>query len=437
MHADFPRERPGRARGASRGEKCADALRLLREHITRSRSTSAWRGTVAMACRREPWPHGWNGRPIGGIEPCQYRFQCIGEHCGANAHNWHGVGTMCLPFVDDDWVHGRDKHQRMCVSCLRNSCGTRWEQVIRQSSFGREGRAAVPSVESAVAAGQSLSISAAPTTSAGDTEACQSGPFFCESLPAPSALRPNCKSMSLVNSSSGKAAASPTQEPKATANASAKTKRRLACDDDGSTTERRRSRREPTDPLFLSREQEQKIASDTFWKQLLQPMLPKTTHWGKLNFDKKSHVQSLRALHDAYPNLPVMQLDSARAQAEHFLRRNKALPSAEKCAMVRDIFHTEAMRLKAFVCMPEVLFYDLLKKHARYNVLEPNNRTLDAESVKLCCPDCGLNHYVLSGSALRLLASRACRSVQVLWSNNAAHAYMASESCVPRLPLRA
>ena len=82
-------------------------------------------------------------------------------------------------------------------------------------------------------------------------------------------------------------------------------------------------------------------------------MLPRTTHWGKLNFDKDSHVQSLRALHDANPNLPVMQLDSARAQAGRFLHRNRALPSAEKCAIVRDIFHIEAMRLNAFVCMPE------------------------------------------------------------------------------------
>ena len=400
-------------------------------------------GNVAMACRREPWPHGWNGRPIGGIEPCQYRFQCIGEHCVAKASNWHRAGTMCLPFVDDDWDQGRvDKHQRMCASCLRNSCGTRWEQVIRQSSFAHEARAAVPSVE--VAAGQSfkLSISAAPTTSACDTEACQSGPFSCESLPAASALRPkpmpNSKSMSLVNSSSGRAAASPTQEPKATANASAKTKRRLACDDDGSTTERRRSRREPTDPLFLSREQEQQIASDTFWKRHLQPMLPRTTHWGKLNFDKDSHVQSLRALHDANPNLPVMQLDSARAQAGRFLHRNRALPSAEKCAIVRDIFHIEAMRLKAFVCIPEVLFHDLLKTHARYNVLEPNNRTLDAESVKLCCPDCELNHYVLSGSALRLLASRTCGSRMPFGQTmRRKRIWQAGEACIPRVPLRA
>jgi hypothetical protein len=390
-----------------------------------------------MACRREPWPHGWNGSPIGGIEQCRYRFQCIGEHCVAKAHNWHEVGTKCLPFVDGEWVQGREKHQRMCVSCLKNSRGTRWEAVISQWSFSPEGRAAVKSVERAVGAGQSLGNFAAPTTSAGDTDACQSGQYSCESLPAASALKlkptPNGKSMTRVKRSSGKDGVSPAQEPTATAYTPARTKRPLASDDDRSKTETRRSRREPTDPLFLSREQEQKIASDTLWKRFLQPKLPRTTHWGKLNFDNDSPVQSLQALHDANPNLPVMHLQSARAHAESFLLRNKGLSPAEKCAIVRDIFHIEAMHLCAFVCMAEVIFFDSLKKYARYNVLEHNNRTLDTESVKLCCPDCGLNHYVLSASALRLLPSRACRSVHAHRSNNAAHAYMAGRILNPAL----
>jgi hypothetical protein len=239
--------------------------------------------------------------------------------------------------------------------------------------------------------------------------------------------------MTHVKRGSGKAAASPTQEPKESAYTPAKTKRPLASDDDGRRTETRRSHREPTDPLFLSREQEQKIASDTFWKRFLQPKVPRTNHWGKLNFDNDSHVKSLQALHDANPNLPVMHLQSARAHAESFLRMNTGLSPAEKCAIVRDIFHIEAMRLNAFVCMPEVIFFDSLKTHARYNVLEHNNRTLDTESVKLCCPDCGLNHYVLSASALRLLPSRACRSVRAHWSNNAAHAYMAGRILNPAL----
>jgi hypothetical protein len=69
---------------------------------------------------------------------------------------------------------------------------------------------------------------------------------------------------------------------------------------------------------------------------------------------------------------------------------------------VRDLFFIEAMRLCVLLCAPEVIFFETLKCHAQYNVLDANNRTRNSESVKLCCPVCRVNDFVLSTSAWRL-----------------------------------
>ena len=95
-----------------------------------------------MEARREPWPRGWQGRPIQGFQQAKYRFPCIGEHCLSDrGQGWHPAGTLCLPFVDDSpaFENTPGKHQRMCVRCVTNCAGGRWEEVLKAAGFGPRG----------------------------------------------------------------------------------------------------------------------------------------------------------------------------------------------------------------------------------------------------------------------------------------------------------
>jgi hypothetical protein len=156
---------------------------------------------------------------------------------------------------------------------------------------------------------------------------------------------------------------------------------------------------------MLTRHQEQRITRETLWKRFFEPLVPGTNHSGKLTY-KKNSMLDLSRLHAEHPNLPVMEVRSSRALAETFLREQKHLLPLEKQAVVRDLFFIEAMRLCVLLCAPEVIFFDTLKCHAQYNVLDANNRTRNSESVKLCCPGCRVNDFVLSTSAWHSPASR-------------------------------
>ena len=325
-----------------------------------------------MDGRREPWPPGWCGRPIRGLEQCKHRFPCIGEQCIARGSNWHAVGTRCLPFVDDNPMFDvAARYQRMCHSCVKSSAHTRWEQIINDSGFGPSG------------AQTCTANSKTPVTHSSSSTSPKSKSAEPSKANTPKAKKQ--RTMAAV-AEEGSCSAAGRERPAGT---------------DGQIG----SRRKCADPRLLSRHQEQDITRETLWKRFLEPLVPGTTHWGKLTH-KKNSMLDLSRLHAEHPNLPVMEIRSSRAQAETFLREQKHLSTLEKQLVVRDLFLIQAMRLNVILCAPEVIFFNKLKGHAQYNVLDVNNKTRNPESVKLCCPDCRVNDFVLSASAWHSPASR-------------------------------
>ena len=323
-----------------------------------------------MDGRREPWPPGWCGRPIRGLEECKHPFPCIGERCISKVSNWHAAGTSCLPFVDDNpKFDDGARYQRMCHRCVQSSAHTRWEQTINDSGFGPSG------AQTSTANSTTLVTHSSSSTS----------PKSAEPLKANTSKRKRQRTTATVPKE-GSCSAAGRERPAGT---------------DGQIG----SRRECADPRILARHQEQAITRETLWKLLFEPLVPGITHWGKLTH-KKTSMLELSRLHAEHPNLPVMEVHSSRAQAETFLREKKHLSPLEKQIVVRDLFLIQAMRLCVILCAPEVIFFDALKCHAQYNVLDKNNRTRNPESVKLCCPDCRKNDFVLSASAWHSPVSR-------------------------------
>ena len=330
-----------------------------------------------MDGRREPWPPGWCGRPIRGLEQCKHRFPCIGEQCMARGSNWHAAGTSCLPFVDDNpMFDDAARYQRMCHSCVKSSEHTRWEQIINESGFGPSG------------AQTSTANSKTPVTHSS------------------SSTSPKSKSAGPSKANTPKAKQQETTATVAKKGSCSAAGRARPAGADGQIG----SRRECADPRMLTRHQEQRITRDTLWKRFFEPLVPGTNHLGKLTHKKNSMLE-LSRLHAEHPNLPVMEVRSSRALAETFLREQKHLLPLEKQAVVRDLFFIEAMRLCILLCAPEVIFFETPKCHAQYNVLDANNRTRNSESVKLCCPACRLNDFVLSTSAWRLPPPLPWRSI--------------------------
>jgi len=385
-----------------------------------------------MEARREPWPRGWQGRPIQGFQQAKYRFPCIGEHCLSDrGQGWHPAGTLCLPFVDDSpaFENTPTKHQRMCVRCVTNCAGGRWEEVLKAAGFGPRG------TESLSGRGDSCQSVERDTPILSGPSGLQSGdPSLATAHPAVgsrSASAPQSSSTDAPTSAgdvgiSG-ASSAPLHPPtvqgqqaraaapvaKRTGAASKRTDKVVAAEKEGlqSTRGVKRRRSEPNvagDGKHLTRREERQMARSSF-ETTCEKHFPTIDQWGRLKWAKGS-AGSLNTLHERYPDFPVINPGSARAQAALFLRMHRSLDQAELKQAVLRIFLMQAAGLHFLMCAPELLFHEELRKDPRYNVLNENNTTRDTNSVKLPCVGCGVNDYVLCAGecCARCVSTHAC-----------------------------
>ena len=81
-------------------------------------------------------PIGWNGTPMGFLQPALGRFKCFGKVCAA-ADRWVAKGTDCMPHHDWQFLGQPGEYQRMCRDCYQSRSTVPenvWPKVLPRSS---------------------------------------------------------------------------------------------------------------------------------------------------------------------------------------------------------------------------------------------------------------------------------------------------------------